>query len=132
MDGGFGSDDNLRWLIDRSYQVIAKGFSGRRAENLAKQVDRWNPYGDAWLGQAALPVGFGREVQVWVKRWLENDQPKHSYYLTTLKFPSLAKAMEHYNQRGGAEVEQFRNDKQGLHLSARRKQGFLAQKALVL
>jgi len=37
-----------------------------------------------------------------------------------------------YDQRGGAEIEQFRNDKQGLHLSARRKHGFLAQKALIL
>ena len=39
--------------------------------------------------------------------------------------------MERYNLRGGAEVEQFRSDKSGLHLSARRKQRFTAQKALV-
>lgn len=37
-----------------------------------------------------------------------------------------------YNDRGGAEVEQFRNDKDGLNLAARRKQGFLAQKGFVL
>ena len=40
--------------------------------------------------------------------------------------------MDSYNRRGGAEGEQFRNDKSGLHLSARRKQHFNAQKALVL
>ena len=40
--------------------------------------------------------------------------------------------MDSYNLRGGAEVEQFRSDKSGLHLSARRKQRFTAQKALVL
>jgi hypothetical protein len=40
--------------------------------------------------------------------------------------------MASYNQRGGAEVEQFRGDKSGLHLSARRKRGLNAQKALVL
>jgi hypothetical protein len=40
--------------------------------------------------------------------------------------------MAYYNQRGGAEVEQFRNDKCGLNLTARRKQGFLAQKAYIL
>ena len=40
--------------------------------------------------------------------------------------------MARYNCRGGTEVEQFRSDKSGLHLSARRKQRFGAQKALVL
>ena len=37
-----------------------------------------------------------------------------------------------YNHRGGAEVEQFRNDKNGLHLAARRKRRLPAQKALIL
>jgi hypothetical protein len=37
-----------------------------------------------------------------------------------------------YNGRGGAEVEQFRSDKSGLSLAARRKRGFLAQKGFVL
>jgi len=132
LDGGFGSDDKLIWLLARNYQVIAKGFSGRRAENLAKQVVRWNPYGDAWLGSVASPVDFGRDVRVWVKRRVEKGQFKHSYYLTTVKLHSLHAAMALYDQRGGTEVEQFRNDKQGLHLAARRKHGFLAQKALVL
>lgn len=132
LDGGFGSDDKLRWLLARNYQLIAKGFSGRRADKLAQQVTRWTPYGDVWLGQVASPIDFGREVQVWLKRRLKVTEFEHSYYLTTLKLPSLTKAMLRYNQRGGAEIEQFRNDKQGLHLSARRKQSFLAQKALIL
>lgn len=37
-----------------------------------------------------------------------------------------------YNLRGGAEVEQFREDKGGLYLSARRKRTFPAQKTLIL
>ena len=40
--------------------------------------------------------------------------------------------MAFYIQRGGAEIEQFRNDKSGLNLIARRKQGFLAQKGYIL
>lgn len=132
LDGGFGTDQKLIWLLARNYQVIVKGFSGRRAENLATQVTRWNPYGDAWLGAVAFPLDFGRDVQAWIKRRMEKGQFKHSYYLTTVKLHSLQAAMALYDQRGGTEVEQFRNDKQGLHLSARRKQAFLAQKALVL
>lgn len=132
LDGGFGADGKLSWLLARNYHLIAKGFSGRRAENLARQVTRWNPYGDAWLGAVAAPIDFGRDVRVWVKRRVEKGQFRHSYYLTTVKLHSLQAAMALYDQRGGTEVEQFRNDKQGLHLSARRKHGFLAQKALVL
>lgn len=132
VDGGFGTDPNLHWLLGRDYQVIAKGFAGRRAKHLADQVRRWIPYGDAWLGSVASPIDYGRPVQVWVKRRVEKDQFRHSYYLTTLKLHSLSLAMQTYDQRGAAEVEQFRSDKQGLHLSARRKHSFVAQKGLVL
>jgi hypothetical protein len=132
LDGGFGTDPNLYWLFGRNYQVMAKGFAGRRAHHLAGQVRRWTPYGDAWLGSVASPVDYGRPVKMWVKRRLEKGQFRHSYYLTTLKLHSLSHAMQIYDQRGAAEVEQFRSDKQGLHLSMRRKQRFSAQKGLVL
>lgn len=131
LDGGFGTDPNLHWLINRNYHFHAKGFAGRRAANLAKKVQRWIPYGDVWLGSVASPVDYGRPVRVWVKRRLENGQYRHSYYVTTLKLNSMTQAMRFYNQRGGAEVEQFRIDKQGLHLSSRRKQLLVAQQALV-
>jgi hypothetical protein len=78
------------------------------------------------------PVDFARDVQAWVKRRVEKGQFRHSYYLTTVKLHSLAAQMALYDQRGATEIEQFRGDKQGLHLSARRKHGFLAQKALIL
>ncbi len=118
--------------MGRGYQVSVKGFSGRRAENLAKQVTCWNPYGAAWLGAVDCPVDFGREVTAWVKRRVEKGQFRHSCYLSTVKLRSLAAQMALYDQRGATEIEQFRNDKQGLHLSARRKHGFLAQKAIIL
>ena len=35
LDGGSGTDDNLRWLLARGYQVLGKGFSGKRANTLA-------------------------------------------------------------------------------------------------
>jgi hypothetical protein len=132
LDGGFGTDPNLRWLADRNYHFHAKGFAGRRAANLAQKVQRWIPFGDVWLGSVASPVDYGRPVRVWVKRRLEKDRYLHSYYVTTLILHSMTLAMQLYNQRGQAEVEQFRNDKQGLHLSSRRKQLLVAQQALIL
>lgn len=132
LDGGFGTDPNLRWLLSRDYHFLAKGFAGRRAAKLAEQVQRWTPYGDAWIGLAVSPVDYGRPVLVWVKRRVENGQYQYSYYLTTLRLHSITLAMQLYDRRGGAEVEQFRNDKQGLHLSSRRKHLLIAQQALIL
>ncbi len=40
--------------------------------------------------------------------------------------------MASYEARGGAEIEQFRNDKSGLGLEARRKHSFLGQKGYIL
>jgi len=132
IDAGFGTDDKLRWLLARDYHVIAKGHSGRRAQSLARQVQRWSPYGDAQQGSVPAPVDYGREVKVVVKRRLKRGKFLHSFYLTTLKLPSNSQLLSLYDQRGAMEVEPFRNDKQGLHLSSRRKHAFLSQKALIL
>jgi hypothetical protein len=132
LDGGAGTDDKLRWLLARDYHVVAKGFSGRRAQVLTRQMQRWDRYGaEAWLGQVAAPVDFGRPVRVVVKKWPLHDTWKHSYYLTTLPLSSNTALLQLYDLRGGAEVEQFREDKGGLHLSARRKRSWPAQKTLL-
>jgi hypothetical protein len=132
IDGGGGSDDHIRWLLARGYQVMVKGASNRRAEALSRQVTRWDVYRDTWLGQVESPVDFGQAVQVIVKRRLKQDGFCHSYYVSTLKMPSKGALMAKYDDRGGAEVEQFRNDKNGLHLASRRKRRFPAQEALIL
>lgn len=133
LDGGSGTDDKLRWLLHRGYHVLAKGYSGKRAHVLARNVIRWDAYDPSgWLGSVAAPVDFGRPVQVIVRKRLHQGKPKHSYYVTTLAFPSKKAFMNRYNQRGSAEIEQFREDKSGLSLSSRRKQSFQAQKAIIL
>jgi hypothetical protein len=133
LDGGAGTDKNLRWLLARDYQVLAKGFSGKRAKALAARVQRWDQYDQqCWLGRVVPSFDLGVPIDLLVKKRFHNGKWKHSYYITTLIFPSKKTFMGHYNRRGGAEVEQFRSDKSGLHLSARRKQRFNAQKALVL
>lgn len=133
LDGGAGSDEQVRWLLERGYHVIAKGMSNRRAGALAQHVKRWDADGeDAWLGLVDCPVAFPRPVRMWVKRCLKNGNPCHTCYLTTLSLPSKGAMMAAYNNRGGAEVEQFRHDKNGLHLAARRKRCLTAQESLVL
>ena len=133
LDGGSGADDKLRWILDRNYQLLAKGYSGKRARALARQVSRWDAYDDqSWLGRVAPPFDLGKPIDLLVKKRRHRDQWKYSYYVTTLVFPSKKSFMDLYNLRGGAEVEQFRADKSGLHLSVRRKQRFEAQKGLIL
>jgi hypothetical protein len=133
LDGGAGTDEKLQWLVGRGYHIIAKGFSGKRAHALARQVARWDAYQpNSWLGAVASPVDFGRPVQLIVKKRLQKYHWKHSYYVTTLAFSSKKAVLNRYHLRGAAEIEQFRADKSGLHLSSRRKQRFEAQQALIL
>jgi hypothetical protein len=133
MDGGSGSDEQLRWLLARGYHVLAKGLSNRRAEALAKAVSRWDPYREnAWLGEVEPPVDYGRPVRVFVKRRIKDGVFCHSYYVSSLTLASKTLYLNGYDARGAAEIEQFRNDKSGLSLSARRKHSFLGQKGYIL
>ena len=132
LDGGAGSDAQIRWLLGRGYHLVAKGASNRRAEALARQVQRWDAYADYWLGEVAAPVDFGRPVRVFVKRRCKDDKFVHSYYVATLSLPAKGHFLAYYDARGGAEVEQFRNDKSGLGLAARRKRAFCGQQGLIL
>lgn len=132
LDGGFGSDENLNWLLAREYQVLAKGCSNRRAQALAQRAQRWDSApGNCWLAWVPTPVQFVRPVKTLVKRRLVKKQFRHSYYFGTLHTSSKGAFMQHYNNRGGAETE-FRSDKSGLYLSHRRKHGMNAQEGLVL
>lgn len=133
MDGGSGADDELRWLLAKGYHVMAKGISNRRAEALAAKVSRWDPYQEnSWLGEVDPPVDYGRPVRMFVKRRLKNGEYLHSYYVSTLSLPSKNCFLHLYDDRGGAEVEQFRSDKSGLSMEARRKHSFLGQKSYIL
>jgi Transposase DDE domain group 1 len=133
LDGGSGTDENLRWLLQRHYQTVAKGFSGKRANALAAEVQRWDHYDEtSFLGTVPDRLNLGRPVTMLVRKRLQHDQWKHSYYVSTLAFPSKQAFFDRYSQRGAAEIEQFRTDKSGLHLSARRMRSFEAQKALIL
>ena len=133
MDGGAGTDKHLIWLLSRGYHVLSKGISNRRAEALSRRVQRWDTYAEnTWLGEVTPPIDYGRPVRVFVKRRLKDGQFLHSYYISTLSLPSKGCFQRLYDARGGAEVEQFRNDKSGLSLEARRKRSFTGQTGYIL
>jgi len=134
IDGGFGSDDNLRWLIERNYHIVAKGFSGKRAAAWARGVTNWVEVrpGRRWIGWAPYQLDLGRPTHIVVVRWLTpKGKVRYALYITTLHGLSLLAIAEVYDGRGGAEAE-IGSDKAGLKLTHRRSQRMLSQEALVL
>jgi len=132
MDGGGGSDANFRLLLQRGYQIHAKGISSSRAAALAKKVSRWDAYGDIWLGEVEPAFDLGRPFRVFVQRRRKKGKFLHNYFVSTLKFPSKKHFLTTYNARGGAETEQFREDKNGLAMAVRRKRSFTGQMGYIL
>ena len=131
LDRGFGGDDNISWLLDQNYQVLAKGHSNRRTAKLAQQVKRWLPVrSDKFVGRVETPVAFSRPVDTFVTRHQTRQGWKYSYLFSTLKLRSLP-TIQLYEQRGGAELE-FRADKSGLALDKRRKQKRDAQEVWII
>ena len=134
-DGGFGSDDNLSWLVKRGYQIMAKGFSGKRALAWARRTHTWFEVraGQRWLAWTPHQVAWGYPLQIVVARWLTpTGKVRHALYLTTLlHLPLLTTIADLYDERGGAQVE-IGSDKISLHITHRRSQSMLAQEALIL
>jgi hypothetical protein len=111
--GGSDSEAEMQELVASDYHILAKGINHNRANKLAKQVERWDFFGEDWLGEVEPPTTYARPVRVLFKRQIKADGLHHSYYLTTLAFSSKKNFLTLYNARGGAEVEQFREDKNG-------------------
>lgn len=132
MDGGGGSEVNFRLLLQQGYQLHAKGLSSSRAAALAKKVSRWDAYADIWLGEVEPTFDLGRPVRVFIQRRRKKEQFLHNYFVSTLKLPSKMHFLAHYNDRGGAETEQFREDKSGLAMAIRRKRSLTGQKGYIL
>jgi hypothetical protein len=136
IDAGFGDDANLAWLLPLGYQVLAKGYSGKRAAAYARRIkpSDWQEVqpGQRWLAWSPRQLAFGRPTRTVVVRWLTPQQRwKHALYVTTLQELELAEIADLYDERGKAEVE-IQADKMGLLLARRRKRSFAAQEMLIL
>ena len=71
-DGGFGSDANLQWLIERDYHVVAKGFAWKRARAWAGRVSNWTEVrpGQRWIAWAPDQLDLRRPTRIVAVRWL--------------------------------------------------------------
>lgn len=136
IDGGFGTDANLNWLLWRGYQFVAKGYGGRRASKLAKSVpeEGWQE-GPTEGQQLGVPVSahrYARKTGTIVRRWFDWKGKLHKDHLVSTLFDlSPEQIAELYDGRAGMEAD-IKGDKRGLGIEKRRKKNFHAQEALVL
>jgi hypothetical protein len=135
LDAGFGDDANLSWLLPWGYQVLAKGYSGKRAVAYARRLapSAWFEVepGRRWLAWSPVQPALGWPTRSVVVRWLTPTRYKHALYITTLRDLTLTEIAALYDDRGGMEVE-IQTDKMGLLLARRRKRRFAAQEMLIL
>jgi hypothetical protein len=132
LDGGFGADKHMNWLLARDYQVVAKGSSNRRATNLAGQVQRWlRVRADKDVGRVETPAQVDQRLRTFVLRHRTPKGYKFRYLYSSLTLSGY-QTTRFYEQRGGAETE-FRADKSGgLFLHKRRKHKRDGQEVWVL
>ena len=135
-DAEQGTDENVRYALWLGFQLLLKGYSGRRTQAWVKRVPQtaWHIAADnAHRAMTAAPavLRLGRRVNAFLLRWRDPKQRyRYATLLSTLDLPQFT-LWEIYDGRGGAETE-FRADKSGLKLHLRRKHSLNAQEAWVI
>jgi hypothetical protein len=134
LDGGFGTDGNFNGALWHGYHILGKGYSGKRANALARVVPQWEELraGERWIAPAPTPLHYYRRTQTAGMKWkTEQGAYRHSLLTPSLLEYSLAALAEAYDDRAAIEAE-LKADKGGLQLHRRRKQRLAAQEALIL
>lgn len=154
VDAGGGEDEDIEWMLQRQYWILAKVKSWRRAHKLAASVTEWHrdpkvPERD--VGWVTCPHAYATATrQLAVRHRKKNGQWSYHvlvfnltdamlYYLAGPPMPPAPNAIEvllialhAYDRRGGGVETQNKGDKQGLGLSHRNKHSFAAQEMLVV
>lgn len=135
-DAEQGTDANLSYILWAKFQLLMKGYSGRRTNAWVKQTDTssWqsDPSGKKrWLAPAPAPLRLGRNLRSHLLRWPgKKGTFTHAMLHSTLDF-SPFDLWNFYDQRAITEIE-IRNDKSGLSLDLRRKQSLYGLEAWVI
>lgn len=137
LDAGFGTDKNINWLLWRKYQLLTKGFSGKRAPKLAKTVREWIPAPSEnkntgrEVGKITEPIRYGRRTYQWSVRV---PKKKGGYkYATLIATDDLhgIELVKKYDNRAGMENRTM-TDMKGLGLGKRKKKHWPAQQIMIL
>lgn len=155
VDAGGGSVGEINWLLAQGYQVIAKDYSGQRAQKLALSVTNWvdDPRIEGrqvgWV--RAATTAYVREVRRIAVRCRKKNgtwgvgvlistlAPREVLVLTgqsptkvTDEAAVLLAYVYFYDARGGGVETAIKDDKQGLGITKRNKKRFEAQQMVML
>lgn len=116
-DAGLGTDENVNWGLWQNYQVLMKGYSGRRAQSWASRIadEAWldvSAGGQRWMAWAVNPPRFGRHLNIFILQWPGKKKPHYATLLSSLCQLQPEATWRLYDGRGAAEVE-IKADKQG-------------------
>lgn len=132
-DAEQGTDANIAYILWLGFQVLMKGYSGRRTQAWVKQIapQDWQVHpsdADRWAAPAPIHPRLGRRIAAYVLRWRKTPETlNHATLWSTLDGPIFAQ-WQLYDGRGAMEME-IRADKSGLGLTQRRKQSLNAAEA---
>jgi hypothetical protein len=154
VDAGGGSVDDINWLLERGYQVLAKDYSSVRSASVAASVTEW--FDDPKVPERQVgwvmvpPSAYVREVvRIAVRCHKANGQWGYGVLIAPTDLAPLlplvgqegapgdraAQALTYvyaYDARGGGIETSFKGDKQGLGLTKRSKKRFCAQQITTL
>lgn len=155
VDAGGGSLDDVNWLLEHGFVVLAKDYSSQRSARLAQSVRRW--FVDPKLPEREVgwvmteASEYVRDVQrIAVRCRKANGQWSYAVLIapSDLKpvwnalhperempldpLDQLLGAVYAYDGRGGGIETSLKEDKQGLGLSRRQKRRFAAQQMVTL
>ena len=135
-DAEQGTDANVSYILWLSFQVLMKGYSGRRTQAWVKRIadNLWQAdptEKQRWAAPAPVRLRLGRRLEAYLLRWLDQRQQFAYATLLTTRPEPIFKLWAWYDGRGAAEVE-IGADKAGLNLSNRRKHSLDAQEAWIV
>lgn len=136
LDGGWGTQAIITWLLERGYQVTGKFKSSSRVRKLVPGIASWQPTASPGREVAAVPtpVEFVRPLAQYAVRTPSKDHKDGYYYAvvfsTHLALP-MGEVVSRYDGRAGVEAD-LKSDKRGLALAVIRKRRLAAQKLVVL
>jgi hypothetical protein len=136
LDSGWGSAEQLNWLLARGYQVTGKFKSTARVKKLVQTVAAWEATSNAGrdVGVVGEPVSLVRATQQYAVRTPAKKQPdgyQYAVLVSSREDLGMQELVDHYDARAGMEAE-LKSDKRGLGLAGLRKHKLAAQKLVVL
>ena len=154
IDAGGGSVSEINWLLTQGYQVMAKDYSGQRAQKLAQSVTRWvdDPrIAGRQVGWVMAPTSaYVRDVRrIAVRCRKQNGQWGVGVLISTLAATDVLALsgqpttvqdddavvlayVYFYDHRGGGVETAIKDDKQGLGITKRNKKRFEAQQIVMM